>query len=86
MKWRKVLDSMPEGNPYGMKATRVLEINPSHPIFDALNQLYAKDKEAVKQYADLLYQQALLIEGFTIDDPMAFSDAICDLMVKANQQ
>ncbi len=82
----KVLDSMPEGNPYGMKATRVLEINPSHPIFDALNQLYAKDKEAVKQYADLLYRQALLIEGFTIDDPMAFSDAICDLMVKANQQ
>lgn len=82
----KVLSSMPEGNPYGMKATRVLEINPSHPIFEALDQLYAKDQEAVKQYADLLYQQALLIEGFPIEDPMAFSDAICDLMVKANKQ
>ena len=77
---------MPDGNPYGMKATRVLEINPSHPIFEALDQLYAKDPEAVKQYADLLYQQALLIEGFPIEDPMAFSDAICDLMVKANKQ
>lgn len=82
----KVLSSMPDGNPYGMKATRVLEINPSHPIFEALDQLYAKDQEAVKQYADLLYQQALLIEGFPIEDPMAFSDAICDLMVKANKQ
>ncbi len=59
----KVLSAMPEGNPYGLKATRILEINPNHAIFGALQKLYAKDKEKVKDYADLLYEQALLIVG-----------------------
>lgn len=81
----KVLASMPEGNPYGMKATRILEINPNHPIFAALESIYAKDKELTKEYADLLYQQALLIEGFPIEDPMTFSSRICNLMVEANK-
>ena len=81
----KVLSAMPEGNPYGMKATRILEINPNHPIFDALQAVYAKDKEAVKEYAELLYDQALLIEGFTIDNPTEFSRKICDFMVKASK-
>lgn len=81
----KVLESMPEGNPYGMKATRILEINPNHPIFEALTKIYANDPEQVKAYSELLYNQALLIEGFTIEDPMAFSDQICDLMVKAEK-
>ena len=65
----KVLSAMPEGNPYGMKATRILEINPKHPIFAALQKVYAKDKEAVKEYADVLYTQAMLIEGFPVEDP-----------------
>ena len=43
----KVLSAMPDGNPYGMKATRILEINPSHPIFTALQNVYAKDKERI---------------------------------------
>lgn len=81
----KVLSSMPEGNPYGMKATKILEINPNHPIFEALSRLYETNSDLVKDYADLLYDQALLIEGFPIEDPMAFSDKICDLMVKAQQ-
>lgn len=81
----KVLESMPEGNPYGMKATRILEINPNHPIFEALTKIYANDPEQVKAYGELLYNQALLIEGFKIEDPMAFSDQICDLMVKAGK-
>ena len=81
----KVLSAMPEGNPYGMKATRILEINPNHPIFEALQSVYAKDKEAVKEYAELLYDQALLIEGFTIDNPAEFSRKICDFMVKASK-
>ena len=51
----KVLSAMPDGNPYGMKATRILEINPSHPIFTALQNVYAKDKDAVKDYAYILY-------------------------------
>ena len=79
----KVLSAMPDGNPYGMKATRILEINPSHPIFTALQNVYAQDKDAVKDYAQLLYDQALLIEGFPIDDPAEFSRKICEFMVKA---
>ena len=79
----KVLSNMPEGNPYGMKATRILEINPNHAIFEALTRIYAQDTDLVKEYAGLLYDQALLIEGFPIEDPMAFSSKICDLMVKA---
>lgn len=79
----KVLSAMPDGNPYGMKATRILEINPNHPIFEALKNVYENDKEGIKDYADILYNQALLIEGFSIEDPMAFSRKICDFMVKA---
>lgn len=79
----KVLSSMPDGNPYGMKATRILEINPNHAIFEALNKVYEKDATAINDYAKLLYDQALLIEGLPIEDPMAFSDKICELMVKA---
>ena len=79
----KVLASMPDGNPYGMKATRILEINPNHPIFEALQAVYANDKESLNDYAKLLYDQALLIEGFPIDNPAEFSRKICDFMVKA---
>lgn len=80
----KVLSAMPDGNPYGMKAARILEINPNHEIFKALQKVYSEDKEAVKDYADILFQQALLIEGFPIEDPMEFSRKICDFMVKAS--
>ena len=66
-----------------MKATRILEINPNHEIFGALQNVYASDPDAVKDYAELLYNQALLIEGFAIDDPMEFSRKICEFMIKA---
>ncbi len=79
----KVLSAMPDANPYGMKATRILEINSKHPIFEALQHVYEKDNDAVKEYAELLYNQALLIEGFPIDNPAEFSRKICELMVKA---
>lgn len=81
----KVLSAMPEGNPYGMKASRILEINPNHPIFEALAKVYAEDKDAVKEYADLLFDQALLIEGFPIDNPAEFSKKICEFMVRATK-
>lgn len=81
----RVLSQMPDGNPYGMKATRVLEINPSHPIFTALQSIYNKKPDKVSQYASLLYDQALLIEGFEIEDPTAFTNAVCDLMVEASK-
>ena len=79
----KVLAQMPDSNPYGMKATRILEINPNHDIFNALTSIYQTDKSLINDYADLLYNQALLIEGFDVEDPIAFSNKIVDLIVKA---
>lgn len=82
LEMEKVLSAMPgEQKP---KAERVLEINASHPIFAAMQKLYADEgsRDQLKQYASLLYSQALLIEGMSIDDPVAFSNAICELMAK----
>ncbi len=78
----KVFANMPEKNPMPMKATKILEINPNHPIFEKLKALYAEDKDKVKEVTDVLYDQALLIEGFTIQDPIAYSRKICELLVK----
>lgn len=80
LEMEKVLNTMPGDNK--VKAERVLEINASHPVFSAMQNLYKTDKEKVKTYADLLYTQALLIEGMQIEDPVEFSNAICDLMAK----
>ncbi len=74
----KVLNSMP--NPDKVKAERVLEINGDHPIFETLKNLYETDKEKIKTYSELLYDQALLIEGLSIEDPVKFSNAVCALM------
>ena len=74
----KVLNAMPMEN--GARAERVLEINPSHPVFETISAL--DDDEKIKLYAKLLYNQALLIEGLPIDDPVEFSNNICLLMTK----
>lgn len=75
----KVLSSMP--NAGGMKAQRVLELNASHPIFAKLQALQKDgDEEKLSEYAKLLYDQALLIEGLPVEDPVAFSARICALM------
>lgn len=75
----KVLRSMPM-NGQELKAERVLEINPSHPVMKAIAAIPADDPR-IPKYAKLLYDQALLIEGLPIDDPVAFSNSICELMV-----
>lgn len=76
----KVLDSMPNAEN-APKAEKVLEINGEHPVFTALTQAFAAgDTDKVKQYADLLYNQARLIEGLSVEDPVAFSNAVCALM------
>lgn len=77
----KVLNSMPGEEKGNVKAQRVLELNANHPVFTKLQELYKEDPEKLKQYSKLLYNQALLIEGVPISDPVAFSNAICDLMV-----
>ena len=67
------------------KATKILEINPNHEIFKVLQKVYENRKEAINDYADILYQQALLIEGFPIEDPVEYSNKICHLMEEANK-
>ncbi len=76
----KVLNSMPVDEK--VKAERVLEINAKHPVMETLRKCYETDKDMVKKYAELLYDQALLIEGLPVEDPVAFSNAICELMTK----
>ena len=74
----KVLNAMPAGEK--VKAQRVLELNPNHPVFQKLQALRESDGEKLKLYAELLYDQALLIEGIAIADPVAFSQKICEIM------
>ena len=78
LEMEKVLNAMPTDNK--VKAEKVLEINPDHDIFEKLKELYNDDKDKLKKYTQLLYTQSLLIEGMSIDDPVEFSNMICDLM------
>ncbi len=82
MEMEKVLNSMPNADKQEAKAQRILEINANHPIFQKLCDLYQSDKDRLKEYASLLYTQALLIEGVAIEDPVEFSNQICGLMVR----
>ena len=74
----KVLNSMP--NNQNIRADKVLEININHDIIKALKNSYATDKDKFKLYTDLLYNQALLIEGLTINDPVEFTNNICKIL------
>ncbi len=73
----KILNSMP--NNQNIKADKVLEININHDVFRSLKEAYEKDKDKFKLYTDILYNQALLIEGLTIEDPVAFTNNICKI-------
>lgn len=74
----KVLNSMPTNE--NIKADKVLEININHDVFKALRDAYEKDKDKLNLYTDLLYNQALLIEGLPINDPVEFTNNICKIM------
>ncbi|EPY2281019.1 TPA: molecular chaperone HtpG [Clostridium botulinum] len=74
----KVLNAMP--NNENIKADKVLEININHDVFKSLKEAYEGDKDKLKLYTDLLYNQALLIEGLTINDPVEFTNNICRIM------
>ena len=79
LEMEKVLNSMPTDQK--VHAQRVLEINPDHEIFGKLKSLSeGGDKDKIGKYAKLLYDQALLIEGMSIEDPVEFSNLICELM------
>lgn len=74
----KVLNQMP--NNEGIKADKILEINIDHPAFKALEQAKTVSKEEFSLYTKLLYDQALLIEGLPIEDPVEFADNIWKLL------
>jgi len=79
LEMEKVLNAIPMGGG-NIKAKRVLELNPDHPVFGALVRLYEQDKDKLSTYCRILYGQALLIEGLSPEDPVAFSEDICSLM------
>jgi molecular chaperone HtpG len=74
----KILNAMPN-NP-NLKADKILEINVNHDVFKSLTAAFENDKAKLNLFTDLLYNQALLIEGLPIEDPVSFSNLICNLM------
>lgn len=76
----KVLNAMPNVAGEKVSAEKVLEINPNHKIFETLKAAYEQGNGKLEKYAKLLYNQALLIEGLSVEDPLEFSDLICEIM------
>ena len=76
----KALNAIPNND--NIKATKVLEINESHDIAKKIKDLYENDKDALKNYAKVLYAFARLIEGLSIDDPTEISNLICEYLSK----
>ena len=77
----KILNAMP--NNQNVKANKVLEVNVNHEVYKSLKAAFEKDdKEKVKLYTGILYNQALLIEGLPIEDPVQFSNDMCKVMVE----
>ena len=74
----KVLNTMP--NAGEVHADKILELNPDHPVFEKLKTAFKDDNEKFKLYTDLLYDQARLIEGLPIEDPVDFANKITKLM------
>ncbi|HJV46903.1 MAG TPA: molecular chaperone HtpG [Bacillota bacterium] len=75
----KILSAMP--NNQNVKADKVLEINVHHDVFKSLKEAYEKDQDKLALYTGLLYNQALLIEGLAIEDPVEFTNNICKIML-----
>lgn len=76
LEMEKLMNKQPGGQE--LHAERVLELNASHPIFAKLKNA---DPEQLKKLAEVLYTQALLIEGMPVEDPVAYANAVCDLIV-----
>lgn len=77
----KVISKMPTDN--SVKAERILEINPNHELFKAIEKVYDENPDTLSQYAYLLFSQAQLIEGLPIKNPVEFSNQMCNLMIKS---
>ncbi|MEH7174501.1 molecular chaperone HtpG [Priestia megaterium] len=75
----KILSAMPDNQH--VKAEKVLEINVNHDVFASLKDAFESDKGKLDLYTNLLYNQALLIEGLSISDPVEFTNDICKIMI-----
>lgn len=84
LEMEKTLNEQP-GAEDTVKAEKILEINPNHPLFEAFSKIQ-NDDETVKNYASVLYEEAMLLEGREIVDKKAFVDKINELFVKAMKQ
>jgi molecular chaperone HtpG len=82
LEMEKVLNQMPTDQK--VSAEKVLEINPSHGIFKTMQELYKTNKDKLAEYSKILYSQALLIEGMSIEDPVEFSNLVCSLMIESH--
>ncbi|MCT2534248.1 molecular chaperone HtpG [Aquibacillus koreensis] len=75
----KILKSMPDNQ--NIQAEKILEINTNHEVFQSLKQAFETDKSKLDIYTNLLYNQALLIEGLPIKDPVEFTNDMCKIMI-----
>lgn len=77
----KVMNQLP--GEKNLKAEKILEINPKHELFQAIDNLYQTNDESITDYAEILYNQALLIEGLEIKDPVGFANKMVKVLIKA---
>ncbi|SDK47153.1 molecular chaperone HtpG [Sediminibacillus albus] len=77
----KVINAMPDNQQ--ISADKVLEINPSHEVFGILEDAFENDKDKLNLYTNILYNQALLIEGLPVEDPVELTNNMCKVMVTA---
>ncbi len=76
----KVLNSMPGVGDNKISAQKVLEINTDHKIYTTMKEMFETNQDKLKKYASVLFNSACLIEGLPVDDPVAFSESICELL------
>ncbi|HLV49452.1 MAG TPA: molecular chaperone HtpG, partial [Erysipelothrix sp.] len=84
LEMERILKQMPDAQEIP-KAKRILEINPDHELLGALETIYEKAPEKLGTYAGLLYDQACLIEGLELEDPVGFSQNMARLMVEVSK-
>ena len=81
LEMEKVLNAMPNGEQ--VKANKVLEINENHPISQKLKDIYqSNNQEELAKYTKILYNQARIIEGLSVENPIEITNLICEIMSK----
>jgi len=78
----KVLSKNPGNEAANIKAEFVLEINMAHPIVEKLKELFENDKDKLANYSKVLYAQARLVSGLSIENPAEVSELVCNLMLQ----